>query len=320
MKRIVSLLILTCFSFIANGQVWDNKSSGDWPVECKDVSIISSSDGKSQRAMFYPTEKSSPQPLIVSLHTWSGNYRQIDPLVVEIIRKGYNYIHPDFRGPNTNPDACCSDLTISDILDAIIYSINTANVEPTEVHIIGCSGGGYLTLMLYMRLNYPVKSFSAWVPVSDLEEWYWQCKGRNLHYSRQIMNATSSKEELNASEARKRSPIFQQFNEKLRKEVPLYIYAGIHDGYTGAVPVSQSVNMYNMLAYEISKKRAVLISDKEQLNLITNRSVAGYDKKPLIGEREILLHKKNGPVEIIIFEGTHELLTDCALSLIPIKK
>src|SRR5690606_2644791 len=62
-----------------------------------------------------------PRPLVVSLHTWSGDYRQKDTLIHFCIHRGFHYIHPNFRGPNQNPEAMGSDKVVSDIDDAIDY-------------------------------------------------------------------------------------------------------------------------------------------------------------------------------------------------------
>lgn len=65
----------------------------------------SSLDGQNQPAWFYKSKSILPQPLIVSLHTWSGGFDQKDTLSWEAIRKDFNYIHPHFRGPNNIPQA-----------------------------------------------------------------------------------------------------------------------------------------------------------------------------------------------------------------------
>ena len=45
-----------------------------------------------------------------------------------------------------------SDLVISDIEDAIRFAIENGNADQNEVHMIGGSGGGYATMLLFMRL------------------------------------------------------------------------------------------------------------------------------------------------------------------------
>lgn len=74
-------------------------------------------------ASHFYAAKEPNRPLIVSLHTWSGNYEQEDLLIKEIIKRDYNYIHPDFRGPNKTYEACGSEFVIQDIEDAIAFAI-----------------------------------------------------------------------------------------------------------------------------------------------------------------------------------------------------
>ena len=77
------------------------------------------------------------------MHTWSGDYNQEDPLAKEVLLRDWNYIHPDFRGPNNNSNACGSSLVITDLEDAIQFAINHGIVDTANTHIIGVSGGGY---------------------------------------------------------------------------------------------------------------------------------------------------------------------------------
>jgi pimeloyl-ACP methyl ester carboxylesterase len=91
---------------------------GDAPPE---VEIPSSMDATKQKLLFRASTRTEASPLIVSLHTWSGNYRQHDPLAAQCLALDWNYIRPDFRGPNYTPKACGSPQVISDIDDAIAY-------------------------------------------------------------------------------------------------------------------------------------------------------------------------------------------------------
>ncbi len=172
-------------------ETWDDTKSKRWPTECKRVEIPSSADDAIQQAYFYKSNHVEKRPLIVSLHTWSGNFEQKDTLIWQCIEKGYHYIHPDFRGPNYTYEACGSPLVISDIDDAISYAINHARVDTENMHIIGTSGGGYATLLAYMNTDYQVKTFSAWVPISNLIDWYHESKGRKNKYARHIAMATT---------------------------------------------------------------------------------------------------------------------------------
>ncbi|HJS00381.1 MAG TPA: GDSL-type esterase/lipase family protein, partial [Flavobacterium sp.] len=272
------------------------------------------------------------KPLIVSLHTWSGDYTQKDPLINEILARDWNYIHPNFRGVNNNKDAMASPKVIADLEDAIQYALKNTNSDPDDVHIVGVSGGGMATLVAYMNIKYPVKSFSAWAPISDLEAWYWESTGRKQKYATDIFKATSTDTIFNAEEARLRSPLLQQFPKNLRKNAKLYIYEGVHDGYTGSVPITHSINMYNRLVGELkygfsklddimpkATTDANLVSEKEIISLVTKRYNPTFDKKTKLFDRNIYLSREFENIQLTIFEGRHEQIPQ-ALGLIPVKK
>src|SRR5688572_30129947 len=84
-----------------------------WSADFDLVDIKSPLDGVIQKAYLYKTGSSTPQPLVVSLHSWSFDYRQDDTLALLSKAKDINYIHPDFRGENWNENACCSDFVMT---------------------------------------------------------------------------------------------------------------------------------------------------------------------------------------------------------------
>ena len=327
-----------CSLFLSAGSVfaqpettWDNISKREWNSAFRNVEIPSSTDGKIQKAFIYASKSQQKKPLIVSLHTWSGDYSQEDPLAREILARDWNYIHPDFRGANKTFESMGSNLVVSDIDDAIQFALKNTNADPEDVHIIGVSGGGMATLTAYMNLRYPVKSFSAWAPISDLEAWYWESVGRKQKYAADIINALSKDSVLNKEEAIRRSPLYQKFPRELRKGSRLFIYEGIHDGYTGSVPITHSINMYNRLlseikykvfnSEEISRKSATdkdMVSDAEIINLLTKRINPEGDKKKAIFGRSIYLSREFENIQLTVFEGGHEQLPQ-ALGLIPVK-
>jgi acetyl esterase/lipase len=98
-------------------------------------------------------------PLVVSLHAWSFGFEQEDPVARHVLQEGWSYIRPNFRGPNTNPDACLSRKALSDIDDAIAYAKAHAPVDERFVFVAGVSGGGLATLGTYMRAR-PTCAFS----------------------------------------------------------------------------------------------------------------------------------------------------------------
>ncbi|EPR69568.1 SGNH/GDSL hydrolase family protein [Cyclobacterium qasimii] len=321
------LILFVTNTFAQNDPAWDNTQIENWPEECSRIMIPSTLDGKNQPAIFYAAKQKN-RPLIVSLHTWSANYEQQDVLVDESIKKDYNYIHPDFRGPNKTFEALGSEFVIQDIEDAIAYAIEHGNADPNNIHVVGTSGGGHATLLTYMNTNYPVKTFSAWVPISDINKWYYESEGRGNNYSLNIARATVkgadfSNEDyfLDEEEAIKRSPIHMPTPIEKRKNSKLYIYAGIHDGYTGSVPITQSLDFYNKVVadFDALEKKAI-IPQEDIIEMLASRNFIATDKDS-IADRLIHYQKAyKDLVKLTIFEGTHECLTSVALDQVEVDK
>ncbi|WP_339737464.1 GDSL-type esterase/lipase family protein [uncultured Sunxiuqinia sp.] len=314
---VLNLQILACFGQ-SSKTAWDNTINKNWPDGFTHVEIESKADGKMQQAVFYKTTLEKQQPLIVSLHTWSGDYLQEDPLAGEVELHNWNYIHPDFRGPNNNPEACGGELVLADIEDAIGFAIQQGNVDTSEVHIIGVSGGGYATMLAFMKIRFPVKSFSAWAGISNLNDWYYESVGRQLRYARDLEGVTTGSAGFDAAEARKRSPIFMDFQPELRKNATLRIYTGIHDGCAGSVPITQSINMFNKLLPEIyPDKKGESVSDSLKLVLLEKRMNPG-GIEGILGGRKIHLQRWLPNLSLTVFEGGHEMLVPQALALLQV--
>ena len=187
------------------------------------------------------------------------------------------------------------------------------------------------TLLAYMNVTCPVKSFSAWAPISDLEAWYWESKARGNKYAGHIEQATGSVgETFDAAEARRRSPLYGVIPRKQRRTSQLFIYEGVHDGYTGSVPVTHAINMYNRVVgdwkYGLAQSEAAnrqafvhadLVSEDEIIRLLTLRCEPKADPTLKLGDRQIWLQREAANTRLVIFEGTHEMLP-CALDLIPV--
>jgi len=323
-RSLATLLFVWIFSCSMCGQT-SEQSRGDslninWPSEFRIVEIRSSSDGSHQKARFHASRTIKGAPLIVSLHTWSGDYNQEDPLADEILKRGWNYIHPDFRGPNNRPEAGGSDLVLSDIGDAINYALRNSDANPDDVHIIGVSGGGYATLAAYMKLGYPVKSFNAWAAISDLEAWYEECRSRKLKYSTDLEKITTGGSGFDAAEARRRSPVRMSYPAGKRKGSFLNIYTGINDGYNGSVPITHSIDFFNSIAQiKYPDEKSMVVPDSVIIKLLGRRvdPQENYEKK--LAGRNVYLSSDAPDLSLTIFEGGHEMLVPHALSLIPIR-
>ncbi|MEO9893015.1 GDSL-type esterase/lipase family protein [Aurantibacter sp.] len=319
-STIICFLILAT-SFAQQDPQWDTTKKNEWPKECQVVRIPSTMDNEQQSAIFYAATKEN-SPLVVSLHTWSGDFTQKDTLVFDCIKKNYNYIHPNFRGPNKTFKATGSNYVIQDIEDAIAYAIEHGKVDINNIHVVGTSGGGHATLLTYMNTKYPVKTFSAWVPISDIKKWYYESEGRSNKYALDIASSTVKESNFNSNnyylgeaEAIERSPFYMKTPVENRKKSKLFLYAGIHDGYTGSVPITQSLDFYNKIVSSFdSLETAALVPQKDIIEMLTSRNFSSKVKDSIAGR---LVHYKKtyrDLMKITIFEGTHECLTSVALN------
>jgi len=324
MVRYTAIMVLHCSWSLLVGQeqpLWDNTDAHGWPQFCQQAAIPSSLDGAVQPAYVRWSESEEPRPLVVSLHTWSGDYTQQDTLAWICSQKDYHYIHPDFRGANNHPEACGSSLAIGDIEDAITYALEHASVDTGSIHLVGTSGGGYAVLLAYMKTGHPVATFSAWVPISDLEKWYHESRGRGNKYAEDILKCTSAEAwqtgaaaSLNVEEARRRSPLHMYTPTDLRSGSKLMLYTGIHDGYIGSVPVTQTLEFYNKVVSDFDPQAGkVLVSKNEMLELVASRSFSGCCKRELAGRTVHFEKRFRDRARVLVFEGGHEMLTDVAL-------
>ncbi|MCB9258910.1 MAG: prolyl oligopeptidase family serine peptidase [Ignavibacteriales bacterium] len=276
-----------------------------WNDDFKLVQIPSSIDTVVQPAYFLDSKEKS-NPLLVSLHTWSGDYTQADSLAYLAKNENWNYIHPNFRGPNNTKDACLSEKAIRDIDDAIQFSIENGNVDKNNIFIVGVSGGGYATLGMYLKTKYKIKSFLAWVPISDISAWYYQTKNRGLKYSQDILNCISGNNEFDENEAKRRSPLFWEIPQNLNGK--LEIYAGIRDGYDGSVPITHSISFYNKITKAFGYEDKI-VTEEEIIKLLSREIVADRSENK-IDTRSILYKRENPKVSLTIFDGKHEMLVN----------
>lgn len=285
-----------------------------WKPEFKLIEIRSQADGEIQKAYFYPSTAKDPQPLIVSLHSWSWDYRQEDSLADLSKEKNINYIHPDFRGVNNTKNACCSDLVIADIDAAIDYAIVHGNVDTSKIYVTGRSGGGYATLASFMKAKHKIKKFAAWVPLADLAKWYEQTKARKLKYPAEILLCTSSLNGgLNKEVAMEKSPMYWKTPVDKFDYSMVDIYVGIYDGLesNSPIPITQSINFYNKLLQDMAATdSSAYIADSVKLKLLEYEKPLGdYGK---IADRDVCLVKQYKNLRITFFTGGHEMLQQFA--------
>ena len=288
-------------------------------AERKKISVPSAFDRSSQPSyLILPTSydiAKSPVPLLVSLHTWSGDLEQRNTDLEQAAdSKGWIYLFPNFRGVNRTPQACGSPAACQDILDAVKWVQACYRVDQRRIYLTGVSGGGHMTMLMVGKHPQPWAAASAWVGISDLRTWHARhAEGR---YGQMLRQCCGGKPMTNAEvdkQFRQRSPV-TWLHRSL--SVPLDMAAGVHDGHTGSVPIRHSLNAFNLVARAVGE---MPITEQEMTQL--GRRNGRLDKprpsdqvEDSILGRKIYLRRMAGKSRVTIFEGGHEGIAAAAVN------
>ena len=287
-----------------------------WPAEVREIRYLSNADNTKQPALIYtPTVRGEPRPLLVGLHSWSSDYQQAMsvPYAKWCIAKKWNFIHPNFRGPNRRPEATGSELVVKDILSAVAYAKKIGAVDESRIYLVGASGGGYASLLMAGRAPEIWAGVSAWVPISDLAKWHAETAVRKLKYTREIELSIGGKPvpgSKAADEARKRSAITYLHRAC---GVNLDINAGITDGHNGSVPISHSLEAFNILAAKPDRIGKALIAEFVKTEKVPKPLQGQAQVDATYGKKPVLFRRQSGTARVTIFQGGHELIAEAAL-------
>jgi acetyl esterase/lipase len=205
-------------------------------------------------------------------------------------------------------------MVVADILGAVDYAKAHANVDSSRIHLIGASGGGYTSLLMAGRTPDLWAGVSAWVPITDLRDWYFECKKLKCDHADDIVKSCGGPPGTSAAidlEYKKRAP-----STYLRKavNVPLDINAGITDGHhSGGVPISHSLRAFNLLVSEkdrISEEDIRYFAEEAQVPSHLKRKLSD----PAYGEKAPLFRRTAASARITIFDGGHEIIYEAALT------
>jgi pimeloyl-ACP methyl ester carboxylesterase len=327
-KSLVVFSILFCaaimvlFGAVATKYLWLNSTSNtppqpdqSWPTKVVPIEYKSTADNTLQPALFYKPDVNNPSPLLVALHTWSGDYRQYTsiPYAEWCIKNKWVFIHPNFRGPNNKPEATGSDMVIQDILSAVEYTRNNSNIDPNRIYLVGVSGGGYTALVVSAKHPDIWAGVSVWASITDLSAWYFQSKQLHPQYADDIVKSLEGipgySTKVNLA-YRNRSPITYLATATF---VPIDINAGINDGHTGSVPISHSLLAFNALAAPENR-----LSEEDIGYFVEHAKVPTHLIDPLLsdtsyGKKAPLFRRQSQNARITIFNGNHEIIFYAAL-------
>ena len=278
------------------------------------VHVKSSLDGTMQPCWFWAPDKAKTEsvPLIVGLHTWSYSYKSKSNYVqtLEYAKKrGWAFVGPNFRGPNSTPPACGGDPAVQDIVDAVNYAKGRVKIDAKRVYIAGGSGGGHITLLMAGRHPEIWAGCVAFCPITDLARWHADSvlkhPGRSSRYAQMMEGACGGAPSAKPDEYRRRSPLTWLENAA-KAGVPIYIATGIHDGWKGSVPVGHSFRAYNMLADEKDRISEADIKAIEDTRKVPDTLAYRGPNDPFYNTRNrIHLRRTSKNVRMTLFEGGH---------------
>jgi pimeloyl-ACP methyl ester carboxylesterase len=280
------------------------------------IDVPSSKDGTLQKVIYWRPESAAHDvagpslPLIVFLHSWSGGFEQGPPWIAQAKKMGWVLVAPDFRGPNSRPEACASDLASQDILDAVAYARRDARIDASRIYLVGGSGGGHMSLVMAARAPDLWAGVSAWVPITDLAAWHAESKARKNNYAQMLeQSCGGAPGPATEAEYRHRSPLFHL---AAAKGVPLDINTGIHDGHTGSVPVSHSLRAFNVLATPDKQISAEDIDFMVREQKIPATLAAEKQDDPE-RQKAVLFRRTSGNARVRVFEGGHDSESSAAV-------
>ncbi len=283
------------------------------------ITITSSLDESKQPCYFilpkdYDKDKSQRYPVLMALHTWSNSVEQKNTdWEAEAYKQGWIYVFPHFRGPNNHPQACGSKIAQQDILDALAYAKSAYRTDNRRIYLAGVSGGGHMTMLMVSRHPQYWTAASAWVGISDLSKWH----RKHVKTKYGMMMRASCGGAPGASDAvdkqyLERSPIHYLANST---RVPLDIATGIYDGHTGSVPISHSLEAFNMIA-KATRQRLITTQEMQLLSTPNGRLTTPLASDKVTDQalgRAIYLRRYAALSRVTVFEGGHEGIAEAGV-------
>jgi acetyl esterase/lipase len=228
------------------------------------------------------------------------------------ISRGWAFVHPHFRGPNSTAEALGSDRAVEDVVEAVAWAREQTAVDPERIYLVGVSGGGHMALQMAGRHPEIWAGVSAWCGISDVAQWHAEHvkNGKPDRYAQNIESALGRAPAKDDAEAWKRSPLSSL---KSAVAVPLDISHGIHDGRKGSVPFTHSLLAYNAVVPERERLQVEGIrSYYETIKLPKSWPAAEADAS--YGEWMPLFRKFHGNTRVTIFQGGHQIVHQAALN------
>ena len=108
----------------------------------------------------------------------------------------------------------------------------------------------------------------------------------------------------------KRSPVTYLARAK---GVALDINAGITDGHNGSVPISHSLEAFNLLAAAKDRLSAKQITEFVRTAKVPQSINDAVPVDKTYGAKRVLFRRQSGTARVTIFQGGHEIIPAAAL-------
>lgn len=289
-----------------------------YPPEIRETRYPVPEDGSEQPTLYWFPEAKAGEavPLLVALHTWSGDYRQAGGEALYAawcLQNRWAFVHPHFRGPNRTPEALGSDLVVADIRAVVEWAKRETAIDETRIYAIGASGGGHATQLLAGRAPEIWAGVSSWVGIADIAAWHAETtEAGRANYAKHIEGALGGPPDASdetLAEASHRSPLTWLQHASA---VPLDLNHGVADGRSGSVPFTHSLRAYNAVVPESARLPEADIAAwyADPATLPRDPTLAD----PLYGAHPPLFRKTHGNTRVTVFQGGHEILHEAALN------
>ena len=155
---------------------------------------------------------------------------------------------------------------------------------------------------------------SAWVPITNLSAWFYECRASGRRYAADLLKSIGSPP-YESSQSQKdyesRSPLTWLAGAR---SLAIDINAGIRDGHNGSVPISHSLMAFNCLVPESDQ-----ISEMDILELTAKGQIPEAHSNSRLadssyGKKQPLFRKSSGRIRVTIFDGGHEGILSAGLS------
>lgn len=299
----------------------DGAGLARWRAEVPEAEVVqipSGSGDREQPAMWVPPRSGAdgPVPLLVVLHSFSYGYTQHDaiPFAEWASDQGWGMVHPDFGGRFSEPESNGSARAVGDVIDAVDWALDEADLDPDRVYAVGFSGGGQMTLLTASLHPERFAGIVSFVPVYDVVDWFRYALQDGVPlYAYDIESSCGGDVRTDPTarrDCRQRSPS-THIDGLAGADVPVYLAHGIDDA---VVPPSSSARAFN-----------ALVDEEDRLERSAVRALEGQHLPPsLDGEvddghhfgdedPEVVFARRADDVTLVLFEGEHVFVVNPTL-------